>query len=64
MDDFEKEDARVRDAVWMIERCRDLGGIDLDRQKRTIGFERRPLNPDRSPRTGAAWGVMPREYDD
>ena len=61
MDDFEKEDARVRDAVWMIERCRDLGGIDLDRQKRTIGFERRPLNPDRSPRTGPAWGEAPQE---
>lgn len=61
-DEYDREDRRVRDALWMIDKCRDLGGVDLDPQgSRTIGFERRPLNPDRRPRTGSAWGEVPQE---
>ena len=60
---YDKDDARVRDAVWMIEKCRALGGVDLQREKRTIGFERRPLSPDRRPRFGAAWGEAPQDRD-
>lgn len=63
MDDFDREDKRVRDTIWMIERCRDLGGVDLERENRTIGFERRPLSPDRRPRTSSAWGEAPYPRD-
>lgn len=58
-DQQDREDTRVRDTLWMIEKCRDLGGVDLDRERRTIGFERRPMSPDRRPNFGAAWGVAP-----
>lgn len=59
-DEYDREDRRVQNTVWMIDRCRELGGVDLDPQgKRTIGFERRPLSPDRRPRTAPAWGEAP-----
>lgn len=63
MSDFDREDQRLRDTTWTIEKYRELGGIDLDRQKRTIGFERRPLSADRRPRTAAAWGYVPEDRD-
>ena len=62
-DEQDREDSRVRDAMWMIEKCRELGGIDLDREKRTIGFERRRMRPDRRPTTGSAWGEAPQPRD-
>lgn len=58
---YDREDDRLRDTTWAIEKYRELGGIDLDRQKRTIGFERRPLSADRRPTVGAAWGHVPED---
>lgn len=63
MSDFDREDQRLRDTTWAIDKYRELGGIDLEREKRTIGFERRALSPDRRPTTAAAWGHVPDERD-
>lgn len=54
MSDFDREDRRLQDTTWALEKYRELGGIDLDRERRTIGFERRPT-------AGAAWGYVPEE---
>lgn len=63
MSDYDREDQRLRDTTWAIEKYRELGGVDLDPQKRTIGFERRPLRADRRPTTGPAWGYAPEERE-
>lgn len=61
MSDFDREDRRLQDTTWALEKYRELGGIDLDRERRTIGFERRKLSADRRPTAGAAWGYVPEE---
>lgn len=55
------DEKHIGDTAWLIDRLHDLGGINLDRTRRTIGFERRPLRADQRPRAGASWGEAPRE---
>jgi hypothetical protein len=52
-----------RDTASLIQACRDIGAIDLDRTTRTIGYERRPLSPDRRPTAAPSWGYAPQERD-
>jgi hypothetical protein len=47
----------------LIDALRNLGAVDLEREKRTVGFERRPMSPDRRPKSAPAWGVAPMERE-
>lgn len=53
---FSREAQLMRD-------LRDLGAVDLEKPRRTMGFERRPERADQRPRAAAAWGYAPAEFD-
>lgn len=56
-----EDDDAIGNRAWLIDKLHDLGAVDLDRTRRTIGFERKPLRADRRPRVSGGWGEAPQE---
>lgn len=53
----------IRRKVDLLRDLHELGGVDLDPTRRTIGFERRALSPDTRPKAAPSWGIAPLERE-
>lgn len=57
LDPFDRD--RISREVDLLSDLRALGAVELEKPRRTMGFEKRLERADKRPRTAAAWGHVP-----